>query len=176
MFCLNSWKPLGGSAWRLLKKTISLWFVLAAAPLLVRIQWLKRLLLIWVWLQCFPFEKIIIISRRYQGCSHLLCSTVCSSLFVHVLQHNLPCPNKIWKRLKKKKKGVGFFANLSIRSLLIKLSRHPLTGNYVLSLNPLIYPHHFSVRIFFTCYSMIHKERRCLFSNLWIRCTADRIL
>lgn len=57
MFCLNSWKPLGGSAWRLLNKAISLWFVLAAAPLLVRIQWLKRLLLIWVWLQCFPFEK-----------------------------------------------------------------------------------------------------------------------
>lgn len=50
---------------------------------------------------------------------------------------------------KKKKKGVGFFANLSMRSLSIKLSRHPLTGNYVLSLNPLLYPHHFSVRIFF---------------------------
>lgn len=57
MFCLNSWKPFGGCAWRLLNKAISLWFVLAAAPLLVRIQWLKRLLLIWVWLQCFPFEK-----------------------------------------------------------------------------------------------------------------------
>lgn len=38
-----------------------------------------------------------------------------------------------------------FSANVSIRSSLIKLSRHPLTGNYVLSLNPLIYPHNFIV-------------------------------